>query len=182
MGVMGSKRDENHAGMDLRVGIALGAGLSFERAADLLDVAKNSINNHKQCPHTLEVKALAAAALTAQVERRVEDSREAWLSEIRKRRGKHLDLADRLVLKAEAADADADLILKAMKATGDLHDRDPETSKTSKVEHTADITERHIFEIDAPAMAALQAAVLQIKQIRELPGEVADVIDVEPDE
>lgn len=174
------RREENHLEQDIRVGVALGAGLSYEKAAALLDVAVNTILHHSKCPKTLELKALASAAMTAQVERRVDESKEAWQREMRKYRGKHLDLADKLITKAENEDADADLIAKTLRVTGDLLDRDPETSKAQKIEHehSGEIAERHILEIDATALAALQLAVKEVKQLTE--GSTPPVIDVEP--
>jgi hypothetical protein len=182
------RREDNHLEQDEKVGIALGAGLSYEKAAELLDCAVNTILNHSKCAKTIEIKALTAAATTAQVERRVEASRENWLKELRGFRESHLGLTKRLVKHAEAArvdedgneTVDPDIILKALKATGDLLDRDVETSRSQKVEHehSGEIAERHILEIDATALAALQLAVKEVKQLTE--GSTPPVIDVEP--
>lgn len=172
------RRDENHLRQDLKTGICLGLGYSHQRAGEVAGTSKGTVENHRDCALTREFEEFTRAVSQARIADAIESSKDAWLKELRKRRGKHLDLADKLIAKAEAEGADPDLILKAMKASGDLVDRDPETMRGQKMEHGGEIVERKVLELPRELISVWIDVVREAKQ---LPPAEEDVIDVTPE-
>lgn len=167
---------------DIKVGLGLGAGHTNEKTGELFDISRRTVINHSRCPLALQVRAWASLVLSSRIEARAEAilNKDDFLKGIRKLRPDVLRLYQKTISQALASDGDIDpkLLGAALKAGDMALDRDPETAKTQKHEHSGEVVERQIYQIDPETIRVLSQAARETRLIDSgtmtIEGEILD--------